>query len=66
MWVELSVVVLILDVLVSFNTGFYENGKLQMSRKKIAKFYIKWAFELDLIGVLCLLIALITTHDWIR
>lgn len=40
----------LLDILITFNTGYYSKGALIENRKKIAKHYIKFWFWLDLIA----------------
>ena len=35
------------DILVNFNTGIYLKGKIEMSRKIIAKDYFSWWFWID-------------------
>ncbi|OMJ66710.1 hypothetical protein SteCoe_36361 [Stentor coeruleus] len=46
-----------IDILINFNTGFYEKGTLIMERSKIIKNYLTFWFWLDLISTLPL--------DWI-
>lgn len=41
---------LLIDILVNFNTGYYTKGSLIISRKNIAKHYIKSNFFLDLLS----------------
>lgn len=57
-FVEFSILVLAIDLFVSFNTGYYDYGQLILKRKFIAINYLKWAFELDLLGVISLSVAL--------
>ena len=40
----------IIDIFVSFNTGFYKKGYLVMKRKEITKNYLKTWFVLDLLA----------------
>lgn len=42
----------IVDILISFNTGFYFKGNLVMNRKEVIKNYLKFWFWLDLIASL--------------
>jgi len=39
-----------LDILVTFNTGFYKKGYLMMKRKEIVKNYLKTWFWIDLVA----------------
>ena len=39
-----------LDILITFNTGFYKKGYLVMKRKEIVKNYLKTWFFLDLLA----------------
>jgi len=39
-----------IDVIVTFNTGFYKKGYLVMKRKEIIKNYIKTWFILDILA----------------
>jgi hyperpolarization activated cyclic nucleotide-gated potassium channel 2 len=39
-----------IDILVTFNTGFYKKGYLVMKRKEIIKNYLKTWFFLDLLA----------------
>jgi hypothetical protein len=39
-----------LDILVTFNTGFYKKGYLVMKRKEIVKNYVKTWFFIDLVA----------------
>jgi hyperpolarization activated cyclic nucleotide-gated potassium channel 2 len=43
-------VAFMIDILVTFNTGFYKKGYLVMKRKEIIKYYIKTWFILDLLA----------------
>ncbi len=40
----------VIDIILSFNTGFYECGYLIMDRKQIVSTYIRFWFWLDLVG----------------
>ncbi|CAK71541.1 unnamed protein product (macronuclear) [Paramecium tetraurelia] len=61
-----SIIVLGFDLLVSFNTGFTQNGQVNMDRKQIVNNYIIIEFELDFIGVLSLILSYIFDLDFIR
>jgi hypothetical protein len=39
-----------LDIIVTFNTGFYKKGYLVMKRKEIVKNYLKTWFLIDLVS----------------
>jgi hyperpolarization activated cyclic nucleotide-gated potassium channel 2 len=43
-------VAFMIDILVTFNTGFYKKGYLVMKRKEIIKYYLKTWFILDLLA----------------
>ncbi|CAD8065520.1 unnamed protein product [Paramecium sonneborni] len=62
----LTIFILLFDLLVSFNTGYTENGQVILDRNKIFKNYIIIEFELDLIGVLSLIISYILKNDIFR
>ncbi|CAD8071649.1 unnamed protein product [Paramecium sonneborni] len=62
----LSILVFIFDLLVSFNTGYKENGQVIRDRKKVIIHYLIIEFELDLIGVLCLILSYILNNDLLR
>lgn len=39
-----------MDILITFNTAFYNRGLIVLNRKEIAKSYMKFWFWLDLIS----------------
>lgn len=51
-----TLAVLIVDSLVKLNTGFYRDGLVVLSRKKIIKRYLKLSFWLDSIAISVLII----------
>lgn len=48
----LSLVVFSMDILINFNTGYYEKGMLVMQRTKIFKNYLYFWFWLDLLSTI--------------
>ncbi|CAD8065518.1 unnamed protein product [Paramecium sonneborni] len=61
-----SIIMLGIDLLVSFNTGIKKRGEVILDRKVIAEKYVIWEFELDLIGVISLILSLLLKNDYIR
>ncbi|CAD8055484.1 unnamed protein product [Paramecium primaurelia] len=61
-----SIIVLGFDLLVSFNTGFTQNGQVILDRQQIVNHYLIIEFELDFIGVLSLILSYIFNLDFIR
>ncbi|KAL4466351.1 hypothetical protein ABPG72_001029 [Tetrahymena utriculariae] len=44
----LPAVVFSIEILLKFNTGYYQEGQIVMNRKQIIKYYLKWKFWVDL------------------
>ncbi|KAL4438752.1 hypothetical protein ABPG74_013425 [Tetrahymena malaccensis] len=44
----LPAVVFSIEILLKFNTGYYQEGQIVMNRKQIIKSYLKWKFWVDL------------------
>ncbi|CAK71542.1 unnamed protein product (macronuclear) [Paramecium tetraurelia] len=61
-----SIIMLGVDLLVSFNTGIKKQGDVILDRREIAQKYVVWEFELDLVGVISLMLSLILQNDYIR
>lgn len=49
-------IVFSLDVLVTFNRGYYDEGKIIIERKKIVSKYSRGKFWLDLLNILAALL----------
>ena len=50
-------VALFVDILINFNTGYYQKGILILERHRIVKHYLKFHFWIDLITTLSLLLS---------
>ncbi|CAD8045331.1 unnamed protein product [Paramecium primaurelia] len=61
-----SIIMLGADLLVSFNSGIKKQGEVILDRKVIAEKYVVWEFELDLIGVISLMLSLLLQNDYYR
>ena len=47
--------IFILEIIVSFNVGYYEQGHIVSNRKKISLNYLSWKFWIDFFTTACLL-----------